>query len=85
MKIRMTVRLVEVGLKVGKCEYQYWGKSGNGSSRRKEEGEGDCGNVGTFPSILTFAFHTCAVTTISSKSFLTSTEEGSKSVVTCCI
>ena len=34
MKIRMGVRLVGVGLKVGNCEYQYWVMSGHGSNRR---------------------------------------------------
>ena len=83
MKIGNGVRLVEVGLKVGNCVKQYWGMSGNSSSRRRKEEEGDCEKIGKSPSILTLAFHTCAITTMSSKSFLTGTEEGSKSIIAC--
>ena len=34
MKIKIGIRLVGVGLKVGNCEQQYWVMSGNGSNRR---------------------------------------------------
>ena len=73
MKTRIGVRLVEVGLNVENSVLQYWGMSGYSSSRRRVEEEGDFENIGKLPCILTFAFHTCAVTTISSKSFVTST------------